>query len=159
MKLQPKVKPLIVSFFFALIGILIGQKLLSYENKNILISHCRRSNLQNIFSYNNLNDLSYEKRPEVLETLIIKEYCLKFISKKTKEKLELLEQYPLKEYDEFYDVVGYKIRLYADSFNRLENSRSDFQGKLLIGLLGFNVASLTAQSVFLYADSKEIDEG
>ena len=72
--------------------------------------------------------------------------------------MELLEEYPLKEYEVLYDVVGYKIRLYADSFNRLENSRSDFQGKLLIGLLGFNVASLATQAVFLHADSKEIEE-
>jgi len=158
MKIVPKVKPLVVSFLFAFIGILIGQKLLSYENENVLISHCRQSNLQKIFSYNNLDDLPYEDRPKVLDLLTIKEYCLKYVSKETQEQLELLEEYPLKEYEVLYDVVGYKIRLYADSFNRLENSRSDFQGKLLIGLLGFNVASLATQAVFLHADSKEIEE-
>ena len=72
--------------------------------------------------------------------------------------MELLEQYPLKEYDVLYEVVGYKIRLYADSFNRLENARSDVQGKLLIGLLGFNVASLASQAIFLQADSQEIED-
>jgi len=59
MKIVPKVKPLVISFFFAFIGILIGQKLLSYENENVLISHCRQSNLQKIFSYNNLDDFHH----------------------------------------------------------------------------------------------------
>ena len=158
MKIVPKVKPLVISFFFAFIGILIGQKLLSYENENVLISHCRQSNLQKIFSYNNLDNLPLEDRPKVLDLLTIKEYCLKYVSKETKKQLELLEQYPLKEYDVLYEVVGYKIRLYADSFNRLENSRSEVQGKLLIGLLGFNVASLASQAIFLQADSQEIDD-
>ena len=158
MKIVPKVKPLVISFFFAFIGILIGQKLLSYENENVLISHCRQSNLQKIFSYNNLDNLPLEDRPKVLDLLTIKEYCLKYVSKETKTQLELLERYPLKEYDVLYEVVGYKIRLYADSFNRLENSRSEVQGKLLIGLLGFNVASLASQAIFLQADSQEIDD-
>ncbi len=46
----------------------------------------------------------------------------------------------------------------ADSYNRLENSRSEIQGKLLIALLGLNVATLATQAIFLQADSKEIDE-
>ena len=158
MKIVPKVKPLAISFVFAFLGILVGQKLLSYENENVLISHCRQSNLQKIFSYNNLDGLPYEDRPKVLDLLTIKEYCLKYVSKETKTQLELLERYPLKEYDVLYEVVGYKIRLYADSFNRLENSRSEVQGKLLIGLLGFNVASLASQAIFLQADSQEIDD-
>ena len=158
MKIVPKVKPLIISFAFAFLGILIAQKLLSYENENVLISHCRQSNLQKIFTYNNLDDLPYEDRLKVLDLLTMKEYCLKYVSNQTKKQLKLLEQYPLKEYDVLYDVVGYKIRLYADSFNRIEKSRSDVQGKLLIGLLAFNVASLATQAVFLHADSKEIEE-
>ena len=40
----------------------------------------------------------------------------------------------------------------------IENARSETQGKLLIGLLGFNVAALATQAIFLQADSKEIDE-
>ncbi len=158
MKILPKVKPLLISFSFAFLGILVGQKLLSYENENILISHCRQSNLQKIFSYNNLDGLPYEDRPKVLDLINIKDYCLKYVSKETKDELKLLEQYPLKEYDVLYEVVGYKIRLYADSFNRLENTRSNIQGKLLIGLLGFNVASLATMAIFLKADSEDIEE-
>ena len=89
---------------------------------------------------------------------LIKVLIYKYLSDKTKEELELLDQYPLKKYDILYEVIGYKIRLYADSYNRLENSRSKTQGKLLIGLLGFNVATLATQAIFLQADSKEIDE-
>jgi hypothetical protein len=157
-QIVPKVKPLAISFLFAFAGILVGQKLLSYENENLIISHCRKSNLQHIFSYNNLDNVSYEERPRVLGLLKPKKYCYKYLSDKTKEQLELLDQYPLKEYEVLYEVIGYKIRLYADSYNRLENSRSETQGKLLIGLLGFNVATLATQAIFLQADSKEIDE-
>ena len=154
----PKVKPLTISFLFAFAGILVGQKLLSYENENLIISHCRKSNLQHIFSYNNLDNVPYKERPKVLDLLKPKKYCYKYLSDKTKDQLKLLDQYPLKEYDVLYEVIGYKIRLYADSYNRLENSRSKTQGKLLIGLLGFNVATLATQAIFLQADSKEIDE-
>ena len=158
LKIVPKVKPLTISFVFAFSGILVGQKLLSYENENLLISHCRQSNLQHIFSYNNLDNIPYNQRPRVLELLTPKKYCYKYLSDKTKEQLEILDQYPLKQYDVLYEVIGYKIRLYADSYNRLENSRSEAQGRLLIGLLGFNVAALSTQAIFLQADSKEIDE-
>ena len=157
-KIVPKVKPLTISFLFAFVGILIGQKLLSYENENLIISHCRQSNLQHIFSYNNLDNIPYKNRSEILSLLKPKKYCYKYLSAKTKEQLELLDQYPLKKYDVLYEVIGYKIRLYADSYNRLENSRSETQGKLLLSLLGFNVASLATQAIFLQADSKEIDE-
>ena len=44
-----------------------------------------------IFSYNNLDDLPYEDRPKVLDLLTIKEYCIKYVSKETKEQLELLD--------------------------------------------------------------------
>tara|TARA_Y100001968_G_C19371741_1_gene725457 strand:- start:858 stop:1340 length:483 start_codon:yes stop_codon:yes gene_type:complete len=157
-KIVPKVKPLTISFFFAFAAILAGQRLLSYENENLIISHCRKLNLQHIFSYNNLDNVPYKERHKVLDLLKPKKYCYKYLSVKTKEQLELLDQYPLKEYDVLYEVIGYKIRLYADSYNRVENSRSESQGKLLIGLLGFNVAALATQAIFLQADSKEIDD-
>lgn len=157
-KLVSKVKPLIISFLFAFSGIVVGQKLLSYENENIIISHCRQSNLQNIFSYNNLDNIPYEDRPNVLNLLKPKKYCYKYFSEETKDKLEFLDQYPVKEYEVLYEVMGYKIRLYADSYNKIEKSRSETQGKLLISLLGFNVATLATQAIFLQADSKDIDE-
>ena len=153
----PKVKPLAISFVFALMGILVGQKLLSYENENVIIAHCRQSNLQHIFSYNNLDTIPYEERPKVLKLLKPKEYCYKYLTKEIKQQLELLDQYPLKEYDILYQVIGYKIRLYADSYNKIENKRSEFQNKLLISLLILNVSALTSQAIFLKADSEEIE--
>ena len=156
-KIVPKVKPLFISFLFAFFGILVGQKLLSYENENLIIAHCRQANLQHIFSYNNLDDIPYKDRPIVLDLLQPKKYCYKYLSKETINQLELLDQYPLKEYDVLYQVIGYKIRLYADSYNRIENSRSIFQNRLLISLLILNVASLSTQAIFLRADSIEIE--
>ena len=157
LKIVPKVKPLFISFLFAFFGILVGQKLLSYENENLIISHCRQVNLQHIFSYNNLDDIPYKDRPIVLNLLQPKKYCYKYLSTETINQLELLDQYPLKEYDVLYQVIGYKIRLYADSYNRIENSRSIFQNRLLISLLILNVASLSTQAIFLRADSEEIE--
>ena len=135
-----------------------GQKLLSYENENIVIFHCRQLIL-NIFSYNNLVNIPYEKRPEVLKLLNIRQYCYEYISNETKEQLEILDQYPLKEYEVLYEVIGYKIRLYADSFNKIENTRNSFQGNLLLALLALNVASLGSQAIFLKEDSADIDQG
>ena len=156
-KIVPKVKPLAISFLFALMGILVGQKLLSYENENVIISHCRQSNLQHIFSYNNLDAIPYEERPKVLNLLKPKKYCYKYLTKEIQNQLKLLDQYPLKEYEILYQVIGYKIRLYADSYNKIENSRSKFQSKLLISLLILNVSTLTSQAIFLKADSEEIE--
>ena len=156
-KIVPKVKPLAISFLFALVGILVGQKLLSYENENVIISHCRQSNLQHIFSYNNLDSIPYSERPKVLNLLKPKKYCYKYLTKDIKQQLELLDQYPLKQYDVLYQVIGYKIRLYADSYNRIENKRSKFQSKLLISLLILNVSTLTSQAIFLKADSEGIE--
>ena len=156
-KIVPKVKPLAISFLFALAGILVGQKLLSYENENVIISHCRQSNLQHIFSYNNLDSIPYSERPKVLNLLKPKKYCYKYLNKDIKQQLELLDQYPLKQYDILYQVIGYKIRLYADSYNKIENKRSKFQSKLLISLLILNVSTLTSQAIFLKADSEEIE--
>ena len=156
-KIVPKVKPLAISFLFALMGILVGQKLLSYENENVIISHCRQSNLQHIFSYNNLDAIPYEERPKVLNLLKPKKYCYKYLTKEIQNQLKLLDQYPLKEYEILYQVIGYKIRLYADSYNKIENSRSEFQSKLLISLLILNVSTLTSQAIFLKADSDEIE--
>lgn len=156
-KIVPKVKPLAISFLFALAGILVGQKLLSYENENVIISHCRQSNLQHIFSYNNLDSIPYSERPKVLNLLKPKKYCYKYLTKDIKQQLELLDQYPLKQYDILYQVIGYKIRLYADSYNKIENKRSKFQSKLLISLLILNVSTLTSQAIFLKADSEEIE--
>ena len=156
-KIVPKVKPLAISFLFALVGILVGQKLLSYENENVIISHCRQSNLQHIFSYNNLDSIPYSERPKVLNLLKPKKYCYKYLNKDIKQQLELLDQYPLKQYDILYQVIGYKIRLYADSYNRIENKRSKFQSKLLISLLILNVSTLTSQAIFLKADCEEIE--
>ncbi len=153
----PKVKPLAISFVFALMGILVGQKLLSYENENVIIAHCRQSNLQHIFSYNNLDNIPYEERPKVLNLLKPKKYCYKYLTKEIQTQLKLLDQYPLKEYEILYQVIGYKIRLYADSYNKIENSRSNFQSKLLISLLILNVSTLTSQAIFLKADSEEIE--
>ena len=153
----PKVKPLAISFLFALMGILVGQKLLSYENENVIIAHCRQSNLQHIFSYNNLDNIPYEERPKVLKFLEPKKYCYEYLTEETKQQLELLDRYPLKEYDVLYQVIGYKIRLYADSYNRIENKRSHFQNNLLISLLILNVSTLTSQAIFLKADSEEIE--
>ena len=155
-KIVPKVKPLAISFLFALMGILVGQKLLSYENENVIISHCRQSNLQHIFSYNNLDAIPYEERPKVLKLLKPKE-CYKYLTKEIQNQLKLLDQYHLKEYEILYQVIGYKIRLYADSYNKIENSRSNFQSKLLISLLILNVSTLTSQAIFLKADSEEIE--
>ena len=156
-KIVPKVKPLAISFVFALMGILVGQKLLSYENENVIIAHCRQSNLQHIFSYNNLDAIPYEERPIVLNLLKPKKYCYKYLTKEIQNQLKLLDQYPLKEYEILYQVIGYKIRLYADSYNKIENSRSNFQSKLLISLLILNVSTLTSQAIFLKADSEEIE--
>jgi hypothetical protein len=157
LKIVPKVKPLFISFLFAFFGILVGQKLLSYENENLIISHCRQSNLQHIFSYNNLDNIPYNDRPIVLNLLQPKKFCYKYLSSETINQLEVLDQYPLKEYDVLYQVIGYKIRLYADAYNRIENSRSIFQNRLLISLLMLNVASLSTQAIFLRADSEEIE--
>ena len=55
-----------------------------------------------------------------------------------------------------YEVIGYKIRLYADSFNKIENSRNAVQGNLLLALLALNVASLGSQAIFLKQDSTDI---
>ena len=156
-KIVPKVKPLFISFFFAFIGTLIGQKLLSYENENLIISHCRQSNLQYIFSYNNLDNIPYKDRPTVLNLLQPKKYCYKYLSAETINQLELLDQYPLKEYDILYQVIGYKIRLYADSYNRIENSRSTVQNRLLLSLSILNVAFLLTQAIFLRVDSEGIE--
>ena len=156
-KIVPKVKPLAISFLFALMGILVGQKLLSYENENVIISHCRQSNLQHIFSYNNLDAIPYEERPKVLNLLKPKKYCYKYLTKEIQNQIKLLDQYPLKEYEILYQVIGYKIRLYADSYNKIENSRSNFQSKLLISLLILNVSTLTSQAIFLKADIEEIE--
>lgn len=158
-KLKQKVKPLFISFLFVFFGIMAGQKLLAYENENIVIFHCRQLNLHNIFSYNNLINIPYEKRPNVLKLLKVSEYCYKYISNETKEQLKILDQYPLKEYEVLYEVIGYKIRLYADSFNKIENSRNTVQGNLLLALLALNVASLGSQAIFLKEDSADIDQG
>ena len=155
---NPKVKPLIISFLFAFLGILVGQKLLSYENENVILSHCRKLNLQHIFTYNNLDNIPYSFRPKVLELLDLEKYCYKYLSKEVKDQLEIMDNYPLKDYEILYEVVGFKMRLYADSFNRLENTRSDAQSKMLISLLALNVASLGTQAVFLREDSKQIEE-
>ena len=157
-KLTQKVKPLFISFLFIFFGIMSGQKLLSYENENIVLLHCRQLNLHNIFSYNNLVNIPFEKRPEVLNLLNISQYCYKYISNETKEQLVILDQYPLKEYEVLYEVIGYKIRLYADSFNKIENSRNAVQGNLLLALLALNVASLGSQAIFLKQDSADIDQ-
>ena len=156
-KIVPKVKPLAISFLFALMGILVGQKLLSYENENVIISHCRQSNIQHIFSYNNLDGNPYQQIHKVLNLLKPKKYCYKYLTKEIQNQLKLLDQYPLKEYEILYQVIGYKIRLYADSYNKIENSRSKFQSKLLISLLILNVSTLTSQAIFLKADSEEIE--
>ncbi len=157
-KLKQKVKPLFISFLFVFFGIVAGQKLLAYENENIVIFHCRQLNLHNIFSYNNLINIPYKKRPDVLNLLKISDYCYKYISKETKEQLKILDKYPLKDYEVLYEVIGYKIRLYADSFNKIENSRNAFQGNLLLALLTLNVASLGSQAIFLKEDSADIDQ-
>ena len=157
-KLKQKVKPLFISFLFVLFGIIAGQKLLAYENENIVIFHCRQLNLHNIFSYNNLINIPYEKRIDVLNLLNLSKYCYKYISKETEEQLEILDQYPLKDFEVLYEVIGYKIRLYADSFNKIENSRNEVQGNLLLALLSLNVASLGSQAIFLKEDSADIDQ-
>ena len=156
-KIVPKVKPLFISFLFAFVGILVGQKLLSYENENLIISHCRQSNLQHIFAYNNLDDIPYSERQKVLNLIQPKRFCYKYFSSETINQLELLDQYPLQEYDVLYQVIGYKIRLYADSYNRIENSRSTIQNRLLLFLLILNVAFLLTQAIFLKADSEGIE--
>ena len=157
LKIVPKVKPLFISFLFAFIGIMVGQKLLSYENENLIISHCRQSNLQHIFSYNNLDNIPYKERQKVLNLLQPKKYCYKYFSSATINQLELLDQYPLKEYDVLYQVIGYKIRLYADSYNRIENSRSIVQNRLILSLSILNVAFLLTQAIFLRIDSEGIE--
>ena len=156
-KIVPKVKPLFISFLFAFIGILVGQKLLSYENENLIISHCRQSNLQHIFSYNNLDNIPDSERQNVLKLIKPKKFCYKYFSSETKNQLQLLDQYPLKEYNILYQVVGYKIRLYADSYNRIENSRSIVQNRLLLFLIILNAAFLLTQAIFLKADSEELE--
>ena len=88
-KLKQKVKPLFISFLFVFFGIISGQKLLSYENENIVISHCRQLNLHNIFSYNNLINIPFSNRPSVLNLLNINEHCYKYIPTETKEQLEI----------------------------------------------------------------------
>ena len=157
-KLRQKVKPLFISFIFVFVGIIAGQKLLSYENENIIISHCRQLNLHNIFAYNNLVNISYSSRPSVLNLLNINEYCYKYISSDAKEQLKILDKYPLEDYEVLYEVIGYRIRLYADSFNKLENSRTEVQSTLLLTLLALNVAYFAAQAIFLKQDSKDIDQ-
>ena len=157
-KLKQKVKPLFISFLFVFFGIISGQKLLSYENENIVISHCRQLNLHNIFSYNNLINIPFSNRPSVLNLLNINEHCYKYIPTETKEQLEILDNYPLDDYEVLYEVIGYKIRLYADSFNKIENSRSEIQGHLLLTLLALNVAYFAAQAIFLKQDSTDIDQ-
>lgn len=156
-KLKQKVKPLFISFLFVFFGIMAGQKLLAYENENIVIFHCRQLNLHNIFSYNNLINIPYEKRPDVLKLLKVSAYCYKYISNETIGQLEILDKYPLNDYEVLYEVIGYKIRLYADSFNKIENSRNSVQGNLLLALLSLNVASLGSQAIFLKEDSADID--
>ena len=157
-KIVPKVKPLVVSFLFAFLAVLVGQILLSYENENLIIAHCRQSNLQTIFAYNNLDEIPPSDKPKVLGLLKPKKFCYEYLTSEIKDQLKILDQYPLKDYDVLYQVVGYKIRLYADSYNRIENQRSVNQSRFLIGLLILNVAALAAQAIFLKADSKDIDD-
>ncbi len=157
-QLLPKVKPLLISFSFAFLSIITGLILLSYEKDNIVLAHCRKLNLQQIFSYNNIDNIPYKDRLQVLDLLDSKPYCKKYLSNEISDQIKALEEYPVKQYDILYEVVGYKIRLYADSYNRMENSRSEKQSQLLISLLAFNVASLATQSIFLQADSLDIED-
>ena len=64
----------------------------------------------------------------------------------------------MEDYEALYEVIGYRIRLYADSFNKLENSRTEFQTTLILTLLALNVAYFAAQAIFLKQDSADIDQ-
>ncbi len=153
----PKVRPLMLSFLFALISVIIGQSLLSYEIDNIVLGHCRKMNLQNIFSYNNLESIPYKNRVAILNLMKSPVYCNKYLSNDSKVSINQLNKYRVSDYKVLHEIQGYKIRLYADSYNRMENSRSQKQSKLLVSLLVFNVLALTFTAIFLQADSKEIE--
>jgi len=153
-----KVKPLFLSFLFGLIGIGIGQKMLSNETESILISHCRNLNNQNIFTFNKLSSVNILDNKQILEGLEIKKSCLKYISRKKLDEIDSLNDYEINSPEVLFEIIGYKFRLYADGFNETENFRFNSKRKFLISLLIFNVAALALQAIFLKADSEDLEE-
>lgn len=149
---KKKVKPLILSFTFALMCILIGQILLKYQKQSITLDHCKKLNTQNIFIYNRLEKIKKNEYEKVLKQIQLPFFCNYFLEKTVDDEIKSIELSNTN-----YENKGYILRLYSDSFNQFQNRRSKSQGNFLIILLLFNVFTLISQSIFLLEDSKDID--
>ncbi len=149
----PKVRLLCISFFFAFISIILSQVLLAYEKDNIILSHCRKLNLEQIFSYNKLSDLPQSNQIMILDTMKLHQTCISYLPSEVQKDV-----LSINSTNYHYESVGHNIRIYADAFNSLESQRSHMQSRLLIYLMSFNVASLFVMAIFLHADSCEIEQ-
>lgn len=156
-KIQPKVRPLVLSLAFAFVAMLAGQYLLYREGKLNYLDSCRSLNKQNIGFFNSIESYS---DPDVFLPLHSKflppQYCSELIEDKLAKPLSSLPAAEDSSASIKQQILGYKLRLYADAYQDSLSVLSEETQWYLFSILIFNVASLTVMSVFLRYDSKDI---
>lgn len=135
-------------FMGGLISVVLGQSALAIENRSMVITHCRKLNLQNIFFYNRISSQSETSSiAEKANKFDLPDYCNSLLSKTTKEQIRQVEML-----GSTTEIQGEIIRLYADAFSSLESSESARQRNLILSLLIVNVFVLSMESLLLYSE-------
>ena len=156
-KIQPKVRPLVISLVFAFLAMLSGQYLLYRESKLNFLDACKSLNRQNIGFFNTIE--SYVN-PELFVSIHPKfqppSYCYAMISGELEESLSALPVIADASASIKQELLGYKLRLYADAYQDSVSVISEETQWYLFSILVLNVSSLAVMSVFLKYDSEDI---
>lgn len=150
-KLSAGVVLLSLSLISGFSSIIVGQRLLSLENRAITLSHCRRLNLQNIFLLNQNLQGQLNISSGQYSIVRLPNYCDNALSPAAQAGLKAI-------YRDTANPLATQevIKLYADSLAAIENQDSLLKRNLLSALIGFNVFALVLEAISLYRENKEI---
>ena len=136
---------------------LSGQYLLYRESKLNFLDACKSLNRQNIGFFNTIE--SYVN-PELFVSIHSKfqppRYCYAMISGELEESLSALPVIADASASIKQELLGYKLRLYADAYQDSVSVISEETQWYLFSILVLNVSSLAVMSVFLKYDSEDI---
>lgn len=145
---------LLLAFSLAagLTSVIVGQKVLSIENRAITVSHCQRLNLQNIFFINQAHSVAPSIKGYIRRGVRLPRYCDALLPKPTLGTLDSLQADPINP------VASEEvIRVYSDAFSAIEDRDSELKRNLLITLVAFNVLALAINSLILYRERKNLE--
>jgi len=144
---------LLFSSCLALSGLTCNHILWYRSVSQSLLSHCRKLNVQNISALNIASEIML-KKTVTNKYFRMPSYCIEELSAEGQQSLHDLDIFAIKNETLIKDIVGEKLRVYADEYDKQLTDSAKLDNTVVSLMLALNALALLFLGLFLSEDAK-----